>query len=206
MNEKPDRQAGCLLPAAASLTLPPWVEAFLANQAPILPDEDARMRLVIALARENIERHTGGPFGAAIFAQDSGLLVSVGVNRVVPEQASLAHAEMLAILFAQRRLASFDLGTPGFPPYELVTSAQMCTMCYGAIIWSGVGRVVCGAKREDVQEILGFDEGPLPASWERELADRGITVRLGVRRQEARELLRRYAELGAPVYNSRRQR
>lgn len=188
----------------ARLALPPWVGPFLAQRECSLPSDEARMALVIALARENIERGTGGPFGAAIFEQDSGLLVSVGVNRVVPEQTSIAHAEMMAFLLAQRRRATFDLGSAGLPAHELVTSAQMCAMCLGAALWSGVRRVVCGAAREDVEGILGFDEGPLPDNWEQELARRGITLRQGVLREEARTLLRRYAELEGVVYNSRR--
>lgn len=188
----------------ARLTLPPWVGPFLAQRECSLPSDEARMALVIALARENIERGTGGPFGAAVFEQDSGLLVSVGVNRVVPEQTSIAHAEMIALLLAQRRRATFDLGSAELPAHELVTSAQMCGMCLGATLWSGVRRVVCGAAREDVEGILGFDEGPLPDNWEQELARRGITLRQGVLREEARALLRRYAELEGLVYNSRR--
>lgn len=188
----------------ARLALPPWVGPFLAQREHSLPSDEARMALVIALARENIERGTGGPFGAAVFERDSGLLVSVGVNRVVPEQTSIAHAEMMAFLLAQRRRATFDLGSEGLPAHELVTSAQMCGMCLGATLWAGVRRVVCGAARQDVEGILGFDEGPLPDNWEQELARRGISLRQGVLREEARTLLRRYAELEGIVYNSRR--
>ena len=187
----------------ATLKLPDWVGPFLACREGCLGSDDERMEFVLTLARENVERRTGGSFGAAVFERDSGVLVSVGVNCVIPQQASLAHAEVMAILFAQRRLGTFDLGGEGVPPHELVTSAQMCAMCYGATLWSGVRRVVCGATRDDVATILGFDEGPLSGAWVKELEQREIAVRQGVLRDEAQTVLRRYAELQGVLYHSR---
>lgn len=160
------------------------------------------MRLAVELAETNARRGTGGPFGAAIF-ETSGRLVAVGVNVVVPSACSFAHAEMMAIGIAQQRLGSYDLGGPNLPPHELVTSAEPCAMCLGAISWSGVRRVVCGARASDVREI-GFDEGPRPADWIEELAARGIEVLRDVFRSEARDVLRHYAESGGPIYNARR--
>src|SRR5690606_12471313 len=116
------------------------------------------------------------PFGAAGFERDSGKLVAVGVNRVVPCRASVAHAEMMAFTLAQEAVGRFDLAAPGLPAHELVTSAQMCAMCYGATLWSGVRRVVYAATASDVEELAGFDEGPLPADWQGQLRARGIDV------------------------------
>lgn len=192
------------LESTATFTLPPWIAPFLAAQPAVFPDDDSRMALVIDLARENVERGSGGPFGAAVFAAGSGELLAAGVNLVMEQQASLAHAEILALLLAQRRLGSHDLAGPGLPACELVTSAQMCAMCCGAVAWSGVRRVVCGARREDVEELLGFDEGPLPADWAAQLAARGIGVRQGVLRERARQVLLRYRDLSGVIYNSRR--
>ncbi|MCT7027974.1 nucleoside deaminase, partial [Salmonella enterica subsp. enterica serovar Minnesota] len=70
------------------------------------------MALAIELSRLNIERSQGGPFGAAVF-DGHGRVVSVGVNRVVPQTCSVAHAEMMAYMSAQQRLAAFRLNADG---------------------------------------------------------------------------------------------
>lgn len=186
------------------LTLPDWIQQLLAERNLIMPTLEERVRLVIDLARENTQRGTGGPFGAAIFERDSGKLVAVGVNRVVPDQCSIAHAEMMAFAMAQQELGVFDLGGPGLPAHELVTSAQMCVMCYGATFWSGVRRVVCAASTDDVHELTNFDEGPVPADWRQQLEQRGIEVLEGVLREEARAVLQVYQAADGEIYNARR--
>lgn len=161
------------------------------------------MNLAIALARRNIECRTGGPFGAAIFEQDSGRLIAAGVNQVEASECAIAHAEMLAIALAQSVIGTYDLGSIGGSSYELVTSTEPCVMCLGAVCWSGVRRVICGARDEDARAI-GFDEGPKPPDWERSLESRGISVVKGVLRERARAVLIRYSEGGGLIYNSRR--
>src|SRR5512136_326815 len=95
-----------------------------------------RVGLVVELARRNVLEQTGGPFGAAVFEQKRGRLVAVGVNRVTTLGLSVAHAEMMAICIAQRRIARYELGGPGLPAHELVSSAQPCAMCVGALVWA----------------------------------------------------------------------
>ena len=76
-------------------------------------------------------------------------------------------------------------------------------MCLGAIPWSGVRRVVCGARGADACAI-GFDEGAKPADWVAALTGRGIEVLRDVLRDEAQAVLRHYAESGRNIYNARR--
>lgn len=160
-----------------------------------------RMRLAVQLARENVLRKTGGPFGAAVFERDSGVLVSAGVNSVTRLQNSVLHAETLALMLAQHRLGSFTLNAPGLPAHELVTSCEPCAMCLGAAFWSGVRRLVYGANREDATA-LSFDEGPVfPASYAY-LEERGITVVRDVLRSEAAAVLELYRDTGGPIYNA----
>jgi tRNA(Arg) A34 adenosine deaminase TadA len=155
------------------------------------------MDLAIRLARLNVERGTGGPFGAAVFEVKTGRLISVGVNSVVRLSNATLHAEMVAIQMANQRLGRFSLG--GDSPHELVTSCDPCAMCLGAVLWSGVRRVVCGALREDATR-LGFDEGPVfEQSWTY-LRDRGIEVQRGLQRDSARAVLEFYRDRG-PLYN-----
>ncbi len=185
-----------------TLRLPDWIEAFLPHPATAYAGDDDRMALAIELARQNVRRETGGPFAAAIFDTTTRRLVSVGVNLVALHGCSVAHAETLAIMLAQRRLGTHDLARPGLSPHELATSAAPCAMCLGAIPWSGVRRVVCGARDEDIRAV-GFDEGDKPPGWAKKLQARGITVIEDVRRAEAAEILREYVLRGGLLYNSR---
>jgi tRNA(Arg) A34 adenosine deaminase TadA len=189
--------------ARVNLRLPEWVEEYVPDEETLYPTAEDRMRLVIGLARENLRRGTGGPFGAAIFEKESWRLVSAGVNVVVPQSNSAAHAEMVAIMVAQAGLGDFDLGGEGCPAYELVTSTEPCAMCFGAVPWSGVRTIVCGARDEDARG-SGFDEGAKIADWATELEERGISVQRDVLREESAEVLREYAESGGVIYNGRR--
>lgn len=183
------------------LSLPDWVEELVGDPARAYPDPEERMRLAVELARWNVERGTGGPFGAAVFELSTFRLVAPGVNRVVPEFCSVAHAETMAIMLAQKRLGTYDLGAAGLPDCELAASAEPCAMCFGALPWSGVRRLAYGAAREEVAAI-GFDEGDKPAGWAAALAARGIEVVHGVLSAEARAVLELYRRTGGAIYNT----
>jgi tRNA(Arg) A34 adenosine deaminase TadA len=188
-----------MIPSRLVLDLPPWFSAIPDWEAP-LRDDEARMRLAIRLARENVERGTGGPFGAIVVERDTGLVVGAGVNSVVRLNNSAMHAEVLAIMTAQHARGSYTLHGPELPAHELVTSCEPCAMCLGAALWSGVRRLVCGAAREDANSIQ-FDEGPVFEKSYRYLEERGISVTRGVLREEARQVLVKYAEVGGEIYN-----
>lgn len=160
------------------------------------------MRLVVELARNNIINETGGPFGAAVF-DASGALLAPGLNLVITEKCSVMHAEITAIIMAQKILGRYDISDGGRLDFELVTSSEPCAMCFGAIPWSGIRRLVCGARAKDA-EAVGFDEGPKPADWVRALTDRGIEVTRDILRLEAASVLNDYAAGGGLIYNARR--
>ncbi len=185
------------------LTLPNWVSTFLKSQPDVFPTDELKMALIIALSRRNVEEKTGGPFGAAVFDEASHRLVAPGVNLVVSQSCSTAHAEVVALSLAQKVLQSHDLGAAGLSPHTLVSSTEPCAMCLGAVPWSGVSRLVCGATGEDA-EAIGMDEGAKPAAWVDTLQDRGIAVTLAVLRSEAAQVLNDYAASGAVIYNGRR--
>ena len=184
------------------LELPVWVTDFLQHQPRTFPTQDARMDFVITLSQLNIKHHTGGPFGAGVFRADTHELVAPGVNLVVSSNSSMAHAEVVALTMAQHILGSHDLGAIGQPAHELVTSCEPCAMCLGAICWSGIRHLVCGAQGNDAEEI-GFDEGPKPKDWASALEQRGITVTQKIGRSKATQVLQKYVEQGGKVYNSR---
>lgn len=181
-----------------SLQLPAWLECLDQPSEPFTSVE-ARMRLVIGLSQENVQRQTGGPFGAAVF-DSAGRSIAWGVNLVEQGQCSILHAEMVALVLAQQRLGCYDLGKGG-QFYELVTSTEPCAMCLGAIPWSGIKRVVCGARDEDARAI-GFDEGVKPADWVGALTSRGIEVVRDVLREEAVSVLRAYRKQHGLMYNA----
>jgi len=180
---------------------PDWVDE-LAVPGAVFSEEE-RMPFVIELARRNVVEQTGGPFGAAIFETDSGRLIAPGVNRVVPIAISFAHAETTAIGLANQQLGVFDLGGEGLPLMELVASTEPCALCLGATVWSGVRKLVTGARDEDARAI-GFDEGPKVADWQGALTSRGIEVVVDVMRAEAAAVLDLYVAAGATIYNGRR--
>lgn len=186
-----------------TLELPPWLLDLVPDAGVHIASLDGRMEFVVRLSRLNVEQGTGGPFAAAVFERDSGRLVAPGVNLVVPANCSVAHAEIVALILAQQEVGSFDLGAVGLPAFELVTSAEPCAMCLGAIPWSGVRRVVCGARKEDA-EACGFDEGDRPARWQASLERRRIEVIQDIRREEAADVLSRYQVNGGIPYNGRR--
>lgn len=180
------------------ITNPDWLDELVSWERPY-PDDDARMALVVSLARANVERELGGPFGAAVFERESGRLVGAGVNRVQQLGNCVLHAETLAIMMAQSRVGSFTFDALGLPAHELVTSCEPCAMCLGATLWSGASRLVYGALREDATA-AGFDEGPVFAESHDYLRARGIEIVGGVRRADARAVLELYVRSGGVVY------
>jgi tRNA(Arg) A34 adenosine deaminase TadA len=181
------------------VTHPEWVGDLVDFSRTYTTDE-AKIRLAISLARENVARATGGPFGAAIFQSDSGTLISVGTNSVVRLGNSTLHAEMVAFMMAESRLGSFTLSAPGMAAHELYTSCEPCAMCLGAVLWSGVRRIVYAATRDDAAR-LDFDEGPVFPESYAYLAERGLEVRGGVLREEAAEVFDLYLAQGGRIYN-----
>ncbi len=183
------------LPDNWHIQLPAWVADVVAQSGTDYGTDEAQMRLAVALSNGNIDAGDGGPFGAAVFDQHDRL-VAAAPNLVFASGASLAHAEMVALTLAQS-----VLGSPDLSAYELtlVTNAEPCAMCLGALPWSGIRRLVCGARDADIRAV-GFDEGSKPPLWEAALADRGIRVTRDVLRQEAANVLARYVQQAGKIY------
>lgn len=190
------------LPARVELTLPDWIADAVAGVGAVAGDQD-KVALAIELSRRNLQAGTGGPFGAVVFGPDDRV-VAAAVNRVMPGNCSLAHAEAMAYMLAQQRLgrARLNRDDDGQPlgRFVLATSSQPCCQCYGATVWAGIDRLLIGARSEDVEALTEFDEGPLPQDWVGELEKRGITVVRDLLREDARAVLRAYGESGGDRY------
>ena len=187
------------------IRLPDWVEPFIGhwlNEAgPKLDTAGHRMLLAIALSAENVRQGTGGPFGAIVVNQETGQLAGIGVNLVTSSGLSVAHAEMVALSLAQRSVDDWNLAAGA--PMQLVSSCEPCAMCLGAVPWSGVSSLVCGADFTDA-ESAGFDEGDKPLNWPASLNDRGVEVTVHVMREEAARVLQEYAAVEGVIYNPSR--
>lgn len=204
-------------PAAAfGVEVPAWVadevDATIATLGGIAAPQDPSvrvelMRLLNRLAAGSVRDGGGGPFAALVLDPISGEIVSAGVNRVLASGLSSMHAEVTALSLAQTRLGRWDLGAEGTPPLELWVNWRPCVMCYGATMWSGVKRLVIAGDGPEVEELTGFDEGPMPQDWAERFRERGIEVEVDVLRDEAIDVFRDYQRLvadgGATVYNAR---
>lgn len=186
-----------------SAALPEWLLADFDGwlRRPLATPEQ-RMELVLDLADRNWRAGTGGPFAAIVVDDVSGGIVSAGVNVVLSSGLSSTHAEVVALSLAQVRLGRWDLGAAG-ADLELVVNWRPCVMCYGATMWSGVRALTIAGEGLECETLTGFDEGPMPADWSSEFERRGIRVRVGVRRDEAVELFRRFGASDPIVYNAR---
>ncbi|HEX2724091.1 MAG TPA: nucleoside deaminase [Gemmatimonadaceae bacterium] len=178
---------------------PEWVDSVVDWKRTYESDHD-RMRLAIEVSRQNVERASGGPFGAAIFESETGRAVAVGMNSVVRLNNCVLHAEMMAFMMAQQRLQSFTLNAPGLVAHDLYTSCEPCAMCLGATLWSGVRRVVYGAAREDAS-MLNFEEGPVFPESYTYLEERNLRIVRNVLREEARAVLELYRARSGKIYN-----
>lgn len=189
------------------VALPAWIDDELADVPAVIPDREGRMRLVHRLADRNWREGNGGPFAALVAEQDSGRIISVGVNVVLTSGVSSAHAEVVALGLAQTATGGWDLGGEGVPAHELVVNWRPCVQCYGATMWSGVRALVVAGEGPDLEEITTFDEGPLGADWAEQFEARGIKVVRDVLRDEALAVFRRYRDAvdagGVTVYNAR---
>jgi guanine deaminase len=111
--------------------------------------QKAFMQRAIALALENV-RSGGGPFGALIVKD--GKVLSEAANRVTLTNDPTAHAEIVAIREACKKLGNFHL-----TDCELYSSCEPCPMCLGAIYWARPGRVYFACTAADAAK-AGFDD------------------------------------------------
>jgi guanine deaminase len=111
---------------------------------------DRFMKLAIDEAEKGIRKEDGGPFGAVIVKKDK--VIAVGHNKVLGTNDPTAHAEVVAIRRASAKLKSFDLHD-----CILYTTCEPCPMCFSAIHWARIKKVVYGCTRKDAAKI-GFDD------------------------------------------------
>lgn len=101
-------------------------------------------------AQKGVDLGDGGPFGAVVVKD--GVVIAQAHNEVVKLNDPTAHAEILAIRKAAAHLKHFHLHG-----CLLYTTGEPCPMCFSAIYWAHLERVVyCMPK--DAAAKIGFDD------------------------------------------------
>ena len=179
--------------SVAEIRLPDWLAAW---ELPAAPASDvAAMELAVAVARENVARRSGGPFGACVRADSTGEIIGVGVNLATASGNPVLHAETVALSLAVRGLEAAGGVT-------LFTSCEPCIMCLGASHWAGVSRIVSAASKADA-EAAGFSEGAGTRELRAEMAARGVVFADGLLRDEGATVLKLYVLSGGAIYGPR---
>lgn len=106
------------------------------------------MEEALRLARSGMLAREGGPFGAVVVKGEE--VISRGWNQVISTNDPTAHAEIVAVREACRRLGSFRL-----TGCTLFVTCEPCPMCLAACYWAGIEKIIHAATRDDAA-LIGF--------------------------------------------------
>ena len=112
---------------------------------------------------------TGGPFGCVIVKDDK--IIAEGSNKVTFSNDPTAHAEIVAIREACKKLSTFNLSG-----CDLYASCEPCPMCLSAIYWSHVDNIFYANTREDAKKI-NFDDSLIYSEISKKNEDRKIPIK-----------------------------
>jgi tRNA(Arg) A34 adenosine deaminase TadA len=150
-----------------------------------MPEPKDLMRRAVALSAEKMREGFGGPFGALVAR--GGEILAEGYNQVTACHDPTAHAEVVAIREACRKLGSFSL-----QGCEMYTSCEPCPMCLGAIYWARLDRVYYANTRSDAAAI-GFDDDHIYRELDKAIDKRTVPfIRLEC--EEARRAFQEWLE------------
>lgn len=138
----------------------------MSKLTPSAPPNPEFLRRAIALAIQNVEAGSGGPF-AAVIVRD-GKIVGEGVNTVTSANDPTAHGEVNAIRAACTALSRFSLAG-----CELYTSCQPCPMCLAASYWARLDAIYYGASAADAAR-AGFDDAFLYDEFRKDQPERSL--------------------------------
>ena len=124
------------------------------------------MKLAIELSRSGMMQGKGGPFGCVIVKD--GKIIGQGYNSVLDTIDPTAHAEIVAIRDACKKLGDFQL-----EGCDIYTSCEPCPMCLGAIYWARPARVFYANSKEDAAKV-GFDDQFIYEELDLPLSERKI--------------------------------
>jgi len=123
------------------------------------------MRAAIRLSHQSMKKNSG-PFGCVIVKD--GKVIARGHNAVTLLNDPTAHAEIMAIRKACKKLGSYQL-----TGCEIFSSCEPCPMCLGAIYWARPDKVYFGNTNEDAAA-AGFDDAVIYKEISMDLLKRKI--------------------------------
>jgi tRNA(Arg) A34 adenosine deaminase TadA len=151
------------------------------------------MRLALREALEHLEAIDGGPFGACLVRGEEVLALTH--NTVLKENDPSCHAEINAIRLASRRLGTYDLSGAA-----IYSTTEPCPMCFAAIHWARIDRLVYGTSIADVAA-LGFNELTISNEQMKTAGRSPIIIYPGFLVEECRALLQQWlATPGHRIY------
>ena len=123
----------------------------------------------------NSANGTGGPFGCVIVKDDK--IIAEGSNLVTLSNDPTAHAEIVAIREACKKLNTFNLSD-----CDIYTSCEPCPMCLSAIYWSRINTIYFANTREDAKKI-NFDDSMIYSEFTKKIEDRKIPIKQMLREE-----------------------
>ena len=117
----------------------------------------------------NSANETGGPFGCVIVKDDK--IIGEGSNKVTFSNDPTAHAEIVAIRAACKKINIFNLAG-----CDLYASCEPCPMCLSAIYWAHVDNIYYANTRNDAKKI-NFDDSLIYSEISKKIEDRKIPIK-----------------------------
>jgi tRNA(Arg) A34 adenosine deaminase TadA len=121
------------------------------------------------LATLSVQKDSG-PFGCVITDMDYNEIAS-GHNMVTTLNDPTAHAEIVTIREACKKLNNFDLSN-----CRLFTSCEPCPMCLSAIYWAKLKHVYYANTKTDAKNI-DFDDQEIYEEINKDISDRKINMK-----------------------------
>ncbi len=148
------------------------------------------MARAIQLSIDNVLAGRGGPFGAVVAKGVD--IIAEGVNCVSSANDPTAHAEIVAIREACKKLGAFELAG-----CDIYTSCEPCPMCLGAIYWARPDRVYFGNTAADASN-AGFDDSLIYREIPQPHSQRKIPM-IQMMRDEALEAFHAWVKLPSKI-------
>jgi guanine deaminase len=151
------------------------------------------MRRAIDEVLAHLPALEGGPFGACLVRGDE--VLAVAHNTVLKDCDPTCHGEINAIRRAARKLKGYDLSG-----CEIYSTTEPCPMCFAAIHWARIGRLIYGTTIEEVAQ-LGFNELTIGSRQVKALGRSPVAIYPGFLAEECRQLLVKWDQIpGHQVY------
>ena len=117
----------------------------------------------------NSANSSGGPFGCVIAKGEK--IIAEGSNKVTLTNDPTAHAEIVAIREACKKLNIFNLSG-----CDIYASCEPCPMCLSAIYWSHIDNIYYANTRDDAKKI-NFDDSMIYSEFSKKIEDRKIPIK-----------------------------